>query len=277
MAITNPLMPQDASANPSPGLGQGSDPIASLESQNNMASARLKKLDSHAAIITKTRSELDSLVQLGDLVEDEDVIRAVGKVVAAGGSPMPLASMLADAPFGNREALQAWIAQKDASIRQVEAQMSAAHQQARHQIGQTGLRLLAGHAIAGATQQPPAQAPSPLAPGEAPGRAYGGNVLGGQPYTVGEQGPETFVPDQAGTIVPNPLTQLAANTPQAAGPASVTSLLAAQQDALRALAQAQQHTNDQNALAPLRQRADDAGRAWAAAAEAQMRAQKAKQ
>src|ERR1700687_283096 len=95
----NPLMPQGPGASPAPGLGQGSDPIAALEAQNDSASARLKKLDTGAALITKTRSELDSLMKLGDLVEDEDVIRAVGKVVAAGGSPMPLASMLADAPF----------------------------------------------------------------------------------------------------------------------------------------------------------------------------------
>jgi hypothetical protein len=175
MPVNNPLAPQ---AGPAPGLGQGADPIAMLESQNDSASARLKKLDTSAALISKTRSELDGLMTLGDLVEDEDVIRAVGKVVAAGGSPMPLASMLADAPFGNREALQAWIAQKDASIRQVEAQMSQAHQQARHEIGQAGLRLLAGHAIQGAVQprqgQPSEMAPTGATPGTGLGQQQGG-------------------------------------------------------------------------------------------------------
>lgn len=34
-------------------------------------------------------------------------------------------------------------------------------------------------------------------------RAEGGPVAGGQPYIVGEQGPELFVPNQAGQIVPN--------------------------------------------------------------------------
>lgn len=37
-----------------------------------------------------------------------------------------------------------------------------------------------------------------------PGRAGGGPVAPGEPYMVGEQGPELMVPDQAGTIVPNP-------------------------------------------------------------------------
>ena len=35
------------------------------------------------------------------------------------------------------------------------------------------------------------------------GRALGGPVSPGHPYTVGERGPETFVPDEAGAIVPH--------------------------------------------------------------------------
>jgi hypothetical protein len=35
------------------------------------------------------------------------------------------------------------------------------------------------------------------------GRAAGGPVTGGQQYMVGERGPELFVPNQSGSIVPN--------------------------------------------------------------------------
>jgi len=35
------------------------------------------------------------------------------------------------------------------------------------------------------------------------GRRTGGQVTGGTPYMVGEQGKEMFVPNQSGTIVPN--------------------------------------------------------------------------
>lgn len=38
--------------------------------------------------------------------------------------------------------------------------------------------------------------------GGAPGRATGGNVVGGQAYMVGERGPELFVPTAAGRIEP---------------------------------------------------------------------------
>ena len=39
-----------------------------------------------------------------------------------------------------------------------------------------------------------------------PNRAMGGPVKAGQPYNVGEQGPEVFVPNQDGNIVSNPRT-----------------------------------------------------------------------
>lgn len=39
------------------------------------------------------------------------------------------------------------------------------------------------------------------------GRAEGGPVIGGRPYLVGERGTELFVPNQSGTIMPNPPTE----------------------------------------------------------------------
>jgi len=40
-------------------------------------------------------------------------------------------------------------------------------------------------------------------PGYSGGRASGGPVSGGSAYTVGERGPELFVPGSSGSIVPN--------------------------------------------------------------------------
>lgn len=42
-----------------------------------------------------------------------------------------------------------------------------------------------------------------FAPDRAPGRAAGGSVMGGQPYRVGEFGPEMFVPSGSGSIRPD--------------------------------------------------------------------------
>jgi hypothetical protein len=44
---------------------------------------------------------------------------------------------------------------------------------------------------------------------EAPGRAGGGRVLKGLPYTVGEVRREVFVPDTNGRIVANPALRTA--------------------------------------------------------------------
>jgi hypothetical protein len=38
---------------------------------------------------------------------------------------------------------------------------------------------------------------------EIPGAQHGGHILAGAPYIVGERGPELFVPDRSGTVVPN--------------------------------------------------------------------------
>ena len=42
-----------------------------------------------------------------------------------------------------------------------------------------------------------------FAPENAPGRAAGGSVMGGQAYRVGEFGPETFIPSGSGSIRPD--------------------------------------------------------------------------
>lgn len=36
-----------------------------------------------------------------------------------------------------------------------------------------------------------------------PGRAFGGDVMAGEPYKVGERGTELFIPEQSGSVVPN--------------------------------------------------------------------------
>jgi hypothetical protein len=45
--------------------------------------------------------------------------------------------------------------------------------------------------------------PYGLKPGDIDVREHGGPVSGGMPYIVGERGPELFVPNQSGQIIPN--------------------------------------------------------------------------
>lgn len=48
---------------------------------------------------------------------------------------------------------------------------------------------------------------NPLPQGRLFGRASGGSVNNGQPYLVGERGPELFVPSSAGTVMNNSNTK----------------------------------------------------------------------
>ena len=48
----------------------------------------------------------------------------------------------------------------------------------------------------------------PRGPAPIPGRAEGGPVQAGQPYVVGELGPEVIVPQQSGQVIPNSGTKL---------------------------------------------------------------------
>ena len=70
-------------------------------------------------------------------------------------------------------------------------------------------------------------------PSIAPGRAVGGPVFSGQPYTVGEQGPELFVPSVSGRIEPN---GSAGNVYQIDARGTDESVVQRLQDALFALA-----------------------------------------
>lgn len=74
-----------------------------------------------------------------------------------------------------------------------------------------GLRRLDNQPEADAEPAAPAAPPSEtrrerrLARRGLPGRQAGGPVTGGQPYVVGERGPELFVPHDGGRIVPDPM------------------------------------------------------------------------
>jgi phage-related minor tail protein len=49
-------------------------------------------------------------------------------------------------------------------------------------------------------------------------RAEGGSVKSGQPYIVGEKGPEMFVPNSGGNIIPNKMLGSGQNTPAVGAP-----------------------------------------------------------
>lgn len=109
--------------------------------------------------------EMAALAKLGDTVTPEDVISGAGKIVAQGGaSPVALAGLLADMPQGGGPGLAAWVAGHAQTLTANVQQISAMHNQNRHQLGVAAL-----HSLAAQARQAPGGAPAmaPQAPGSA--------------------------------------------------------------------------------------------------------------
>lgn len=170
--------------------------MAGMQAQHAAAAAKLDKVDEALAKAKAVRTQLSHLTTLGDLVDEDDVVRAASKIVAAGVEPMTMASLLADMPTSGSEAIASWLAGQEQQFRQKEAQLNAMAGMVRHETGLAALRLLAAHRFGGLAEpaeSPPSGAnplmppqgqmsPAPLgidnsAPAMAPTGAPGGNAL----------------------------------------------------------------------------------------------------
>ena len=148
-------------------------------------------IDAQQAVVDAARHALDTasddLTQyVGKAVETLDQMRsdaeAVMSLTIPGGKP------------GS--------AQEQADLAKVMAQVSQSN------LGQAVAHGSASIAMQNQYQQMIDDAMAALgyqanAIGTLPGRATGGPVEQGQPYIVGEEGPELYVPNQSGTILPN--------------------------------------------------------------------------
>lgn len=132
-----------------PGAGQSPpDVMGALQGAHDHVKAMFGAMTKAKAKTDKIRAELTSLAKLGDQVTPEDVIHGAGSLVGAGIDPMQLTSLLADMPQGG-PALASWISDHAATMTQHEAQMSQQLALVRHEMGVSGLRMLAAHASHG--------------------------------------------------------------------------------------------------------------------------------
>lgn len=125
---------------------------------HSTAKVQFEKLAESRSLLDKVRVEMTSLDKLGDLVTEEDVIKGAGKLVAAGLSPLALAKLMSDLP-DKGPAINSWLATHAATIAQREQQLDPVLEQARHQLGVSAMRVLAGHHLGG-----PPEPEAPLAP-----------------------------------------------------------------------------------------------------------------
>lgn len=152
---SSPAIPAPRSPSPSPMMGHFGD----LQDQAALRFQRMQEATSKLAVV---RKELDGLTALGDMVTQDDVVKAASGLVAAGLGSVQVAGLLADMPDSG-PALQAWVAQHDKQTQVREAQAQQALAVTRHQMGLTALRHLMGaSAEGGPSPQPPSAPSNPL-------------------------------------------------------------------------------------------------------------------
>lgn len=136
-------------------LTQAHDSAQALFNQTSVASQRIGTI----------QGQLAKLAKLGDTVTPENVIESAGEIVAGGVDPMEMANTLADMPQGG-VALSAWVQQHLAQQNALAQQLAQHHALARHELGASAMRMMAGHHgdLAGAPPHPdfaPEGAPAP--------------------------------------------------------------------------------------------------------------------
>lgn len=143
----------------------GAPGAAPAQSEDALSSAYTKLKEARGRM-DAIQDALGKLVDMGDSVTEEDVVKSAGKIVAAGVAPEGMAALLADMPQ-KPELLAEWLGQHKMEIDQKEAQLDDATDTVRHELGAQALRELMGHHEA---QQMAAQATPPVTqvPGAAP-------------------------------------------------------------------------------------------------------------
>ncbi len=107
--------------------------------KQDAAAAQFDKVMEIKGQAEATRAALDTLVAMADTVTQEDVVKAAGKMVAAGVAATQVASELADMP-PNGEALRAWVAEKDQQAAENEQKLAALVASAQYQLGSSALK-----------------------------------------------------------------------------------------------------------------------------------------
>lgn len=146
------------SAGAQPGSGSGPAPANALSppapgtspmqqhfmQQEQVASAKYKKISAAKQQMDVTIKQFEKLLQLGDTVTMDDLMESASSMVAAGVPTVPLASMLANAP-DQQSQLQGWVQQQVQKIAPKAQQLYAGYAEAKYNLGLAGFKGLIAH------------------------------------------------------------------------------------------------------------------------------------
>ena len=171
---------------PTPPGGGGVDPgegPPSMERAGRMLKAQLDQGMKAQGVLDHLRTELDQLMDMGDMVRPEQVVEAAGRLVGHGIGATQLAAIMSDMPAVGGEGLASWIRMHNVTVTNAEQQLMQENNLVRHQLGMAGMHMLvqqhvdsrlqmhAQNAQAMAAQGIPAGASNELAPPTTPGGA----------------------------------------------------------------------------------------------------------
>ena len=160
------------------------DEMNPIQRSFEASQAQFGKIKEGLGHLENLRSGLDGLMKLGDLVTQDDVVKAGAALVGKGFGSHEIAALLADMPQGG-EALQQWIAMHDFQLRQMEMQAKAVMQQASHQMGVDALHVLMQDHMMGPQPQTGPQSQGMMQQQAGPS----GNGLGAGPPALDEGSP----------------------------------------------------------------------------------------
>jgi hypothetical protein len=98
-------------------------------------------------VLDRVRDELDELMNMGDMVRPEDVIKAAGRLVGHGFGAENLAQLLSDMPTVGGQGLASWIRMHDISVVKAETQLQQQTAAFQSRMGVTALRSLAASQV----------------------------------------------------------------------------------------------------------------------------------
>lgn len=116
----------------------GGDLILEAHAQSK---AQYLKMSESFGHLTALREELDKLLALGDMVDQNDVVKSASNLVGKGFGAHELAVMLSQMP-DNPEGLRGWLQTTDQQVKVLEANAQQHMALARHQLGVDSLHVL---------------------------------------------------------------------------------------------------------------------------------------
>lgn len=129
--------------------------------------AQFSKSGEAMEVLHKTKAEMDKLVNLGDSVTEDDVMRAAGSFVSFGADPHKVATMLADTPQAGPQLAQ-WVAKQDSGLKATMAKTLMQREKLRKGLLGASAAHVAKSIAERASTGMPMQVPQAPAPAAAP-------------------------------------------------------------------------------------------------------------